>query len=69
MIKNTYINYLLFIFLSCVSLYGKNYSYSDLLKESQLEQRKALQEASSFLNWNEDTQFQSLEGGLIRANL
>lgn len=53
----------------CFSLQSENYSYLDLLKESQPEQIKALQEASSFLNWNENTQFQSLEGGLTRAKV
>lgn len=64
-----YLNHLLFIFLSCTSLQAQNYSYSDLLKESLPEQIKALQEASFFLNWNEGTQFQSLEGGLTRAKV
>lgn len=66
---HNYLNYLLFAVFSCASLQSENYSYSDLLKESQAEQIKALQEASSFLNWNEDTQFQSLEGGLTRAQV
>src|ERR1700722_2689781 len=61
--------HLLFVVLSCASLQGANYSYSDLLKESQPEQIKALQEARSSLNWNEDIQFQSLEGGLTRAKV
>lgn len=64
-----YLKHLLFIFLSCASLQAQNYSYSDLLKESQPEQKKALQEASFFLKWNEATQFQSLEGGLTRAKV
>lgn len=64
-----YLNYLLFILLSCASLQAQNYSYSDLLKESQPEQIKALKEASSFLHWNEATQFQSLEGGLTKAKV
>lgn len=64
-----YFKYLLFIVLSCASLQAANYSYSDLLTESQPEQIKALQEASSFFNWNERTQFQSLEGGLTRAKV
>ena len=64
-----YLEYLLFLVFTCASLQAENYSYSDLLKESQPEQIKALQEASSFLNWNEDTQYQSLEGGLTRAKV
>lgn len=64
-----YLQYLLFLVLTCASLQGENYSYSDLLKESQPAQIKALQEASSFLNWNKNTQFQSLEGGLTRAKV
>lgn len=64
-----YFRCLLLIFLSCASLYGNNCSYSDLLKESQPEQVKALQDASSFLNWSEGIQFQSLEGGLTRAKV
>lgn len=63
------LKYLLFIILSFTSLQAQNYSYSDLLKESQLEQIKALQEANSFFRWNEATQFQSLEGGLTRAKV
>jgi hypothetical protein len=47
-----YLKYILLILLSCASLQAHNYSYSDLLKESQPEQIKALQEASSLLNWN-----------------
>lgn len=64
-----YLKYLLFILLSCALLQAQNYSYSDLLKESQPEQIKALQEASSFHHWNEATQFQSLEGGLTKAKV
>lgn len=64
-----YSKYLLFIALIYASLQGENYSYSDLLKESQPEQIKALQEASSFLKWNEDTRFESLEGGLTKAKV
>ena len=64
-----YLKYLLFIISSCTYLQGENYSYLDLLKESQFEQIKALQEASSSLNWNDDIQFQSLEGGLTRAKV
>ncbi len=64
-----YLKYLLFFVLTCDSLQGENYSYSDLLKESQPEQIKALQEASSFFNWYDGTQFQSLEGGLTRAKV
>ncbi len=64
-----YLKLLLFIVFSCASLQGKDCSYSDLLNESQPQQIKALQEARSFLNWNEDTQFRSLEGGLTRAKL
>ena len=65
----SYLKYLIFVILFSNSLQGENYSYSDLLKESQPEQIKALHEVNSFLNWNEDTQFQSLEGGLTRAKV
>ena len=53
----SYLKYLIFVILFSNSLQGENYSYSDLLKESQPEQIKALHEVNSFLNWNEDTQF------------
>ncbi len=62
-----HLKYLSFLVLGCASLQGEN--YSDLLEESQPEQIKALEEARSFHNWNEDTQFQPLEGGLTRAKL
>lgn len=64
-----YLKYFLFVSLFCASLQGQNYSYSDLLKECQPEQIKALQEVRSVLNWSEDAQFQSLEGGLTRAKV
>ncbi len=64
-----YLKYLLFIFLSCASLEGTNYSYSDLLKGCGTEQIVALQEVSTFFGLNEDAQFQSLEGGLTRAKV
>ena len=64
-----YLKYLFFVALFCASLQSENYSYADFLKECQPEQIKALQEASSFLNWNENTQFRSLEGGLTRAKV
>lgn len=64
-----YLKYLLFIVFFCSSLQGANFSYSDLLKESQPEQIKALQEANSFFKWSGDTQFQSLEGGLTKAKV
>jgi serine/threonine protein kinase len=61
--------HLLFIILFFTSLHAENYSYTDLLKESQAEQVKALQEANAFFGWSETTQFQSLEGGLTRAKV
>lgn len=63
------LKYLLFLTLFYNSIQGENYSYSDLLKESQPEQIKALHEVSSFFSWKEDTHFQSLEGGLTRAKV
>lgn len=63
------LKYLFIAFLFFASLQCENYSYSDLLKGCQPEQIKALQEASSLLNWKESTQFQSLEGGLTRAKV
>ena len=66
---NNYLKCLLLVVLSSSAMQGENYFYSDLLKESQPEQIKALQEASSFFNWNESTQFQSIEGGLTRAKV
>ncbi len=60
---------LLFLVLTCASIQGENYSYSDLLKESHPQQIKALQEACSILNWNEGTQFHALEGGLTKAKV
>lgn len=64
-----YSKYLLLFTLFFTSLQSENCSYSDLLKASQPEQIKALHEVSSFLNWNEDTQFKSIEGGLTRARV
>lgn len=64
-----YLKCLLFIVLSYASLEGTNYSYSDLLKGCEPEQIEALQEASTVLGLNENTQFQSLEGGLTRAKI
>lgn len=66
---SNYLKYLSFLGLNLASLQGKNYSYSDLLKESEPAQIKALEEAYSFLNWNENTQFESLEGGLTQAKV
>ncbi len=63
------LKYFLFIILFCASLHCKNFSYSNLLKEAQSVQIEALQEARPFFNWNEDTQFQSLDGGLTRAKV
>lgn len=64
-----YLKYLLFLTLFCTSLQGENCSYSDLLKASHSEQIKALYEVGSFFKWNENTPFQSLEGGLTRAKV
>ena len=64
-----YLEYLLFVALCFTSLQAENYSYSDLLKRCEAEQTRALQEVSSSLGLNEETQFQSLEGGLTRAKL
>ena len=69
MFKYLKLKYLLLVALYCASLQGENYSYSDLLKGCEPEQRVALQEVSTFLSLNEDTQFQSLEGGLTRAKV
>ena len=69
--RNLFFKYFLILILPlfCASLEGENYSYSDLLKVCQPEQIRALQEVSAFLDWNEDTQFQSLEGGSTRAKV
>lgn len=64
-----YLTYLLFFGLFWTSLQSENYSYSDLFKECEPEQVVALQEASTFFGLNENTQFQSLKGGMTRAKL
>src|ERR1700733_4493140 len=64
-----HLRYLFFVALYFASLQAENYSYSDLLKRCGAEQARALQEASSFLGLNEETQFQTLEGGLTLAKL
>jgi aminoglycoside phosphotransferase (APT) family kinase protein len=64
-----YLKILLFIVLFCATLEGQNYSYSELLGICELEQVEALQEAKMAFGWQEDTQFQSLDGGFTRAKV
>lgn len=62
-----HLKHLSFLVFACTSLQAEN--YFDLLKEAQPEQINALQEAGSFLDWEGETQFQALEGGLTRAKV
>jgi Ser/Thr protein kinase RdoA (MazF antagonist) len=62
-----YLSLLLFFFFT--PLKGESCSYSELLSRCQQEQVHALQEANAFFQWNEETRFQSLEGGLTRAKI
>jgi len=64
-----FLKYFLSIFLTCASLFGKTYSYIELLDHCEDEQIEALQEAKAALDFDTDIQFQPLEGGLTRAKL
>lgn len=51
--------FLIYIILTCASLESTNYSYSELLKGSEPEQKVALQEVRTFFGLNENTQYSS----------
>lgn len=59
----------LFFFLFFFPLYSEDYSYLELLNRSDSIQVKALKEASLLFQWEENTQFKLLEGGLTQARL